>query len=711
MKKIKSVQDLQSLYNEAETQDKEFMAECRSNALLVAGEHYSRKGSRFWSRIRDSKELEYDQKLKITQNHIQRIAKTYLNSLVSASPGVKVIPRNEKELQDQKAAQLHDSVWQYGCDKLKFPLKIISLAKDYIDMGESFVKVYWDDKAGKLIGYEGKTDELGQLAMDEMGQAVPDESKPVFEGELKIEQLYPHNILRDPNAQTIDESPFLIVRKLVDKQIAEEMVSHDEEKKKLLVTSPKEEYMIFNTNLGYVKSDNQVLWLEMFIRPCPSYPKGYFYVFTQAGILFEGELPYGAFPICYVGFDPLQTSPRHRSIIKQLRPYQLEINRAASRMAENSIVHGDDKVWVQSGTKVAQGATLPGIRVNQYSGQAPVVTPGRAGEQWVSYIDNKIKEMYQVANLEEMVQEREIQADPFAMLFRSVKEKKKFTIYAEKFERYLKEICELYLTLAKEYLDEQMLIPMVGRNEVVNISEFKNSSPLCYSVKVMPMSDDINTMMGKMLTVNHVLQYNGSKLEKDDIGKLIRQLPYVNQEEGFSDLTLNYDYATNFILAVERGQQPFISQYADPIYMIKRLDKRMLESDFQSIHPQIQQQFMQARQFFADIDIKQKQEIQRAQAGFIPSGGALVKADLQVNVPNSQGGMKTTRAVFPVEALNWLQKQLEVQGSAQEQLQSELTPPGQAEYAAQFNQTPMQQDSGMGQLPPQQGQGAMNGNG
>lgn len=705
MKKIKSVQDLLSLYNEAETIDKEFMAECRSNALLVAGEHYAKKGSRFWSRVRDSKELDTEQKIRITQNHIQRITKAYLNHLVSSSPGVKIIPRNERETQDQKAAELHNAVWAYGADQMKFPSKLMNLAKDFVDLGESFVKIYWDDKAGKVIGYEGTMNEMGELQVDEMGMAVPDKTKPVFQGELKIEQVYPHNVLRDVNCQTIDESPFIMIRKLVDMDVAKEMLGDDEEKQKLLQAASKEEYMIFSTNQGYMKSQNQVLWRETFIRPCPSYPNGYFYVFTDAGILFEGELPYGIFPIVYAGFDSLQTSPRHRSIIKQLRPYQLEINRAASRMAENSIVHGDDKVWVQSGTKVAQGAQLPGIRVNQYSGAQPVVTAGRVGEQWVSYIDSKIKEMYQVANLDELVLEKDVQADPFAMLFRSAKEKKKFTIYAEKFERYLKEICEVYLSLAKQYFDEQMVIPMIGRNEIVNIPEFKSIDPLCYSVKVMPQSDDINTMMGKMLTVNHILQYNSSQLSKDDIGKLIRLTPYVNTEEGFSDLTLNYDYATNFILALERGSKPFISQYADPVYMIKRLDKRMLESDFQFLSPQIQQTFMQARQFFADNDIKQKQEIQRAQAGFIPSGGALVKADLQVTVPNSEGGTKTTRAVFPVEALSWLQKQLDIQGSAQDQLQRELTPPGMAEYASQFNQTPMPQDSGMGPIMPKQGPG------
>src|SRR3954469_10760630 len=102
-----SIEELNQLYSESETCDKEIFAEQRSNLLLIAGEHYNKRKNEFYRRIRDNKELSEEQKLRLTKNHIQKIIKTYVNNVISAAPGVGFEPKNDNELQDQKAAELH----------------------------------------------------------------------------------------------------------------------------------------------------------------------------------------------------------------------------------------------------------------------------------------------------------------------------------------------------------------------------------------------------------------------------------------------------------------------------------------------------------------------------------------------------------------------------------------------------------------------------
>ena len=111
MKKLKHV-DLVALYKSGESADSALYAEQRSNLMLVNGNHYSRKNSRFWNRVRDDRGLSNDQKIRITKNHIQRICKIYENNILSYAPSVSVLPKNDTELQDQKAAELNNSVWQ-----------------------------------------------------------------------------------------------------------------------------------------------------------------------------------------------------------------------------------------------------------------------------------------------------------------------------------------------------------------------------------------------------------------------------------------------------------------------------------------------------------------------------------------------------------------------------------------------------------------------
>jgi len=681
-----TIEDLNRLYSESVSADNDLFAEQRSNVLLVAGNHYSGKGAKDLSRVRDLRDVPADVRLRLTKNHLSKICKTYLNNLMATSPGVQVIPRNEQENQDRKCAQLSNAVWQYGKDEIRFDMKLLSLAKDFVDIGECATKTFWNPHAGTFKGYAQAVDPMGQPAVGEDGQPAPDTSNPIFSGRLEIERILPTNLLRDAGATNMDESPWIGCRKMVPQAELKSMVGEDPDKIKLVEPTQRDAHMVFDANTSaYSTVKDQVLVIEYYFRPCAKYPMGYYYITTKAGILFEGELPYGVFPINYEGFDSMPTSARHRSIIKQLRPYQMEINRTASKIAEHQVT-SDDKILVQSGTKLSSGGVLPGVRAIQYSGMKPEVLEGRTGAQYVEYMNGQIAEMYQVANIAEDMEMKPTQsADPYGLLFRSVKDQKKFSIYAEKFQSFLIGVCRTYLTLAKKYYTDEMLIPAIGKAEYINIAEFRSTEDIHTQIKVVPMSDDINTMFGKWLAINHVIQYAGQQLGKEDIGRLVRNVPYGNFEESFSDVTINYDIANNFMLALERGEWVEPQKAMDKAYMLKRLNKRMLESDYVLLAPNIKQMYQQAATIFEKLETDEKLAIQRAEQGFIPTGGPLIKTDLQVQLPNSTGGFKTTRAAFPVEALSWLQKQLEVQGSNLQDL-NELPQAAQASVARTFNE-------------------------
>ena len=92
--------DLDEVYLRCEVADYDIHAEMRSNILLVSGDHYTKKGSRFWQRIKDHKELTHNEKLRLTRNHVQRIVKTITVNILSQAPSTTIIPNNEGESQD-----------------------------------------------------------------------------------------------------------------------------------------------------------------------------------------------------------------------------------------------------------------------------------------------------------------------------------------------------------------------------------------------------------------------------------------------------------------------------------------------------------------------------------------------------------------------------------------------------------------------------------
>lgn len=692
----RTIQDLNRLYDAAEEADKHIFQEQRSNILLVAGEHYSKKNSAFWSRVRDSIQLSEEQKLRLTKNHLHRVANIYINNIFSLAPGVTVLPKNEKELRDTKSAELNLSVWQdwkQGCDYRQEVRKDI---EDFVKQGEVACIVKYDPDQGPLIGFEPLIDDTANMvdpmtgapspmmAIDpETGKPVPDTTKPVFRGKIVAKRIYGFNFLRVPTSRENVSEGCCILRDMVDVKVLEKKYASDPDKLKFIKATSDQTYLIFDSqSADYDYSKEQVMVREFYEPPCREWPMGYFWHATPSGILEQGELPEGVWPIIFTGMDDIPTSPRKRSIIKQGKPYQAEINRAASSIATAQVTLGDDKLLSMVGTKITQGAKLPGVRNLQYTGSAPTYLPGRDGGQFVDYMRSQIQELYQVMNLDEEGLDKAVQStDSIAELLKIARHKKKFSLYAEKIESFETKKCEIVLLLAQKYYDDDTLIPAIGRAEIVNIAEFRASSPHNRMIKLEPSNDDYETKFGKHVTFNTILQYVGSKLERDDIGKILRSMPYVNNEKIFEDFTMDYDTATNMILALDRGEFPQSSIYDEHKYIVKRLTNRIRMADFQFLPPQVQMAYEKKKGEHQQLETQYMLQIKKAQEQLIPATGPLVKVDMYVDDPENPG--KTNRAKMPIDSLRWLEERLREQGIELSEL-SKIQDAAVAEMSTRF---------------------------
>jgi len=685
---------LERLYNDASSCDDAIFSEMRSNILLVSGDHYSKKGSKFWDRVRTNKGLSEAQKLRLTKNHTQTIVDEITSRILSKSPNTKIVPNNMDEIQDQKTAEMDNSVWEFYKKSHKLRKKITSFAEDFVQQGECFSKIFWDDTKGDVLGYMQEVDEEGEGLTEEDGSPKQDETEPVMSGDFVFEKIHAFNMLRDPNSQDIEDSPYLIVRKMVEKDDVKRMVE-DPAQLKAIDDIEEETFLVFDGDKGtYDRENKKVMLREHYYRPCMEYPNGYYYIAIKGQTLVEGELPFGIWPIDYAGYNKIATSARHRSPVKQIRPYQIEINRSASKIAETQIT-SDDKMILNAGSKMSHGGQLSGIRaITVTGGQDPKFLAGRSGEQYLPYMQSQITELYEVMKVREYEADSG-QFDPYAMLYFSARSKKKYKKPIEEFEGFVVSMTETFIKLAKEYLDENALIPMVGKSEMVNIEEFKHSEKTSSRVQVEAVSDDIETMMGRQLSINHTLQYVGNTLEKDDIGRLMKAMPFMNYDEAFGDFTIDYDSSKNDMLAMERGEQPMINKYDKHEYLISRAVNRVKKPDFRFLGEEIHQLYKMYIQAHEQAEAENMLQAQRAKEGFIPIDGPLVSVDYYTT--NSEG--KTARAKIPQRALEWLEEHLEAQGTSLEKIAT-MNTGAMAEISGmmeQQSQQPQQQ-----QQPPMQ---------
>jgi hypothetical protein len=664
MKQLK-IGDLNELYSKGETADKPIFAEMRTNVLLEEGSHHKKIAEKIMDRLRDSRVSE-TLKLKLSKNHIQVVTKDYRNGITSGAPGVKVIPFNENEQQDIKDAELSQAVWEDAEEKQNIDAKIDRWAQDFVVLGECACKIYWDPNKGKLKGYQQKTTpsgdplfqhpELGEVTDSSIvvpgAQGLPQQQQlkpvasdiPVFEGELVIEPIFAFNLIRDPAAESMEAARWLCVRKMVSIEDAKAFLANlpdDEDRQDKidrLKTSSEQTFKVFDaTKAEYSDMKDHLMLREYYFRPCSEYPNGYYYISSDVDIFFEGELPFGLFPILTEGFDSIPTSPRSRSIIKAIKSCQIEINRMASQRAMHQITFGDDKLITFNSSRLQKGAQWAGLREFVVPGdKAPVHLPGRAGDQFAQSIQEEVAELYRLANLDMMLQEKPAQ-DVQAMLYTSLQQRKVYSLYVRKFERFICNVAKLYLLLAQQYLPDDYVIQAIGRREQVNLPEFRRIQSAGFNIKLKPMTQDIESIMGRQISATTALQYGGDDIPKHVKGLLMKNLPFLNTEQALDFMVIDIRNIESDILALDRGEYPQ-SRATDPhdLY-IQFLNKRMKEGDFRFLPPQIQQSYERKLQEHTQLAAQEIQKLKAMESEFIPSSGALVTCSVQVPDPDKPG--------------------------------------------------------------------------
>lgn len=663
---------LNKMYQQSETVDREIFAEMRSNILLVAGDHFNKRAHRYFSQIRDNRDLTDYQKIRIFKNHIHKIQKRYSNAVFEFASGVGISPQLEHERQDQKAAELNRMVLEDGKYRHKFDDMWRRFADDYTAVGECCAMIRWDPDKGQLQGYEPSLDAMGMPALDDEGNYEPDMAKPVYSGDFEFRRIFAFNLLRDPGAKCWEESNWICERQMVDTHELRMKYAGDPSKVDMITEDNGTEFIVFDaTKGGYDRSSNQTLVRSYYFRPGREHPNGYYYMTTRQGVLEEGELPYGIWPFVWAGFDEHPTSARGRSLIKQARPFQAEINRASSSMAMHQITIGDDKIIYQAGSKLAPGALLPGVRGITYQGMEPKILPGRDGGQYQQYIDATISEMYKMLDVYEHEMEKDPkggQQDPIGVLFKNAKQRQKLSRYSQKFGKFLCEFVELYLKLAKNYYEEEHLAPAIGRGEMRNIQEFKSSEPLSYRIHIEEQDNTLETKFGAHLSLTQVMQYAGKQLTREDLGMLIGNLPFINKKEITKDISMEYDNVKNDMLAIERGEFPQPNPDDNHEYYAKKFTSRMKESDFRYLPEPVQQLYKIKRDAHRKMHAQHEQRLIDMKNEYVPVDGPLIALDMYVPNPDPKKAPK--RARYPQRALEWLGKIMSAQGASLEKLEN-----------------------------------------
>ncbi|MCT4641593.1 MAG: hypothetical protein N4A33_04795 [Bacteriovoracaceae bacterium] len=671
----KSIKDLNKLIEDSTSTDKILNEEQRTNIQLFLGNHFY-KTRESLSRSLENIDTDNSKKIRITKNHIYKISEYIINAILSTAGDVGIFPRNASEVQDQKSAELHNSVLSKWKEDIGFEELLRDMAYQFVIPGEIVTKRFWNPNRGEIVGEE--------IRINEMGEQV---SIPVRAGEVEVELIYPWDLKRPTNSKRLEDMPWIGYEKMVSTKELQSQVD-DPDLKKQIRDSEDETFKVIDPTTGiYRESKGRTLVREVYYKPSAVYPNGYYYIFTKDIILYEGELEPGhPFPIKVKGYTNIPTSPRSVSIIRQLRPLQVEVNRGASSQALVQLSVGLPKVVTLAGSTIESGGMKSGLRIYKSNGmQAPVIIPGQSGAQFVDSMNQAITEMYQISNVPEIAEDKVGGLDPQTAMYIALKDKKRFSLVAKKFQEYVKDLIKDVLTLKKIYMNPAEIVQVVGRSEAINVSEFKNAKPIGFQIKLEDVSDDIASTMGKYINIRDMLQYGAGAMNGEQVALLGRNMPFLNDEKMFESQLVNYDNYVNIQLSIERGEQIVPTMNDDADYLLPKLQLRTRRPDFKFLEPQVQQMYGYWIEQLELMQAQKAQQLKVMQSQMIPTSGGNVPIPIYQDVPNSTGGFKSERIKVPHDALVDLVKKLQSQGATLETM-NELQDVNASNIAQLYNQ-------------------------
>lgn len=692
MVRVPNVATLDQWRERGRVKDENHFSEQRIHAQLVACKHFKYQNMTLPSHIyldRDGKTS-----VEIPINYLGKYARIKQNKLVMHAPMVHIVDKSGNERVDRSAADLAQKIWADIVYRHEFKHIIKDWAFDYTVLGECIARISWDPQKGTPVqsipnnmidisnnSSRGAEDGIVGDVGPSSSESLESTTVTMFSGDLSIERVEPWNLIRPEECKDIKDAEWLCIDRFINRDTIKSWFPNDADMQNKISASMGNESatsFMYDMSQGFYEAQNLVRVSEMYFRPCAKYPYGYYIFFTNNTILYNGELPFGIFPILHRGQLRTNSNPRGHSLLRDGKPIQAEINRCFGQAIEHSLSLGDDKIFLPEGSKIPKTVKEPGCRILFYSSplnfKEPVIVSGRTGmqhvEQGFKFIDI-MKDLFNEVDPNAAGSPTPTRAGTqniMGMLFSSSQDREKNAFYASDFEDFLVRTCDCILKIVRNFYTDEQLMTALGESDFASAEDFKNHK-LRDTIEVEPTTHSTFNTFGRQHVFDVAMQYASKYLQPKDVGLILQAMPLGNKDVAFQGLVFDQKIADGLIRNLDNGRDIPINPLGEDIpFMIKNLISRIKDPGFINKPPFIQELYNKKLMEYQQIEAQQQQLQMQLDKQMIPVDGPLVKIGT-MNVPNTTGGSKATVPLrLPEGALKWLREALDQRGMTQERL-------------------------------------------
>jgi hypothetical protein len=275
-------------------------------------------------------------------NHFRNIAKHMYNMITATRPIMEARAVNT-DYKSLSQTYLANSILEYYMREKNLE-NCIKIATEYaVVIGSGFVRVEWDETAGKVT------------------QTDPETGFNTHEGDLQFSNLSPFDVVFDGTKSTWDND-WLLVRSKRNKYDLAAKYPELAEKIKEVQTVDQNFGMKFQ--LFSNDSTDDVYIMEFFHKRTPSMPEGRYTLYLDDDIvLVDQGLPYRVIPIFRISAGEILGTPYSYSPMFDLYPIQEAINSTYSTILTNQNAFGMPNVFVPDGSNISVSTLHGGLNI------------------------------------------------------------------------------------------------------------------------------------------------------------------------------------------------------------------------------------------------------------------------------------------------------------------------------------------------------------
>lgn len=510
--------------------------------------------------------------VRLVANRIMPAIRTELAKVTKSKPVIEVVPatNEEEDIQTAKAAtKLIDYLWR----KINMRDKVFKLSMWFLTCGTGYLKTYWNPDIGDVIDEEGT--KLGDVAIDVVS---------------------PFDMVFDKTAQEWSQVRWCIETKLRNTSYVKERYGVDVEPEDNLVSTNVFEGMLANLN-GFqndspmTKVKDGVRVKEYWEIPSSDYPKGR-HITTAGGKLLQYEdNPYGRLPYFCFTHISVPGKVHGRSVIEDMIPLNREYNKTRSQRIENKDKTINPRILVPSNCLLSEPTDAPGELLEYQSsvGKPEWIYPPSEPSYMQAELEMLIQDMNDVSGIHEVSQGQNPPGvkSGVAIAYLQEQDDTKLGPTIHTIENNLEKWATFVLELVEQYYDEPRLIKVVGKNNQIEVIEFKgadikgNRDVIVVAGSALPQS--------KAARQEFILNLVDRKILTDP-QVILKLLEFGSIEEVYEEVSIDINQAKSENKRFLAGDfSPQVRDFYNHQIHIAEHNKFRKTDDYEQMDPQSQQ--------------------------------------------------------------------------------------------------------------------------